>query len=145
VEVPGVPRIVTQYDTVTQLDTAWITRVRKDTIRVNVIERVTVTVPETLRVLPPRVDGITALSVGRRVGDSTLVHGFTLAPLDTGVSRRTWTVQAYTAGPLRGLVLDSLPRFSFYPVPKRPCNLGCVAKYVGIGVLAGFGVASVVR
>lgn len=144
VEVPSAPRIVTQYDTVARLDTAWITRLRHDTIRVNVTERVVVTVPETIYAAP-RVRGMTALHAGKRVGDSTLVGGFVLEPLDSGYTRREFLVQFYTLGPVRSVTIDSVPRITFYPVPAKPCQFFCKAGHYLTGAAIGFGVASLLK
>jgi len=133
--VPSPPRIVTQYDTVRTLDTAWITQTRHDTIKINVTERVTVTVPETIYAAP-RVRGISALRAGEHIGDSTIVGGFTLEPLDSGYTRRDWLVQFYTLGPVRSLVVDSVPRITFYP-PAQNCGFGCVAKKYLLGGVVG--------
>lgn len=135
--VPGVPRITTVYDTVRVLDTAWITRIRRDTIKVNVTERVVVTVPETIYVAP-RVQGIRAFHAGEKVGDSTIVGGFTLEPLDSGYTRRDWLVQFYTLGPIRSLVVDSVPRITFYPY-VAPCGRGCSLKKYLLGGSVGAG------
>ena len=62
ITTPAVPRIVTVWDTVRVIDTAWVTRLRRDTLTVNVTERVTVTVPETLYVVP-RLTGVVAVAV----------------------------------------------------------------------------------
>ena len=142
VTVPGIPRIHTQYDTVRVIDTAWVVRLRRDTIKVNVVERVTVSVPETVYVMPT-IRGITALAAGKRVGDSTIVGGFTLEPLDSGYTRRNWMAQYYTLGPVRSLVVDSVaPRITFYPPPPKPCGTWCKLGYVGIGGSFGAGAAS---
>ena len=145
ITVVGAPRIVTQYDTVRVLDTAWITKVRHDTLKVNVTERVTVTVPETIYVLPRVERGITALAVGEHVGDSTLVAGFSLTPLDSGISRRSWQVQFYTLGPVKSLILDSLPRLTFYPPPKPFCGVFCKLGHYVIGASVGFGLAAILK
>lgn len=137
--VASPPRIRTVYDTVRALDTVWIQRLRRDTIKINVTELVRVTVPETIYVAP-RVRGITGFHAGKRIGDSTIVGGFTLEPLDSGYTRRDWLVQFYTMGPVRSLVTDSVPRITFYPyVP--PCGRGCsIKKYLlGGSVGAGLG------
>lgn len=140
-QIPSVPRIVTRYDTVRVIDTAWITRLRHDTVRVNTVERVVVTVPETVRVVP-RLRGITAVSVAKRWGDSSLVGGFSLVPLDSGYERRAWTAQLYTPGPLRSLLVDPdvpAPRATFYAPPPPPCGLLCAAKHYLLGGTVGFG------
>jgi hypothetical protein len=144
VTMTGVPRIVTQYDTVRTLDTAWVVRLRRDTVRMNVTERVTVTVPETVYVA--RVwRGITAVSVGAQVGDSTLVQGFTAEPLDSGTAHRAWTVQFYTAGPLRSLVLDSLPRVTFYDPPLPACRFFCKVGHYALGGVVGASLMAVLK
>ena len=145
VTVVGAPRIVTQYDTVKVIDTAWVTRLRRDTLKVNVTERVTITVPETIYVLPRVERGITAVAVGEHVGDSTLVGGFTLTPLDSGISRQAWTVQFYTLGPVKSLVLDSLPRLTFYAPPKPSCGVFCKLGHYVIGASVGFGLAAILK
>ena len=149
-QVPGVPpppRIITVWDTVATIDTAWITRVRTiikhDTT--NLIERVTVTVPETVAVCPA-IAGITALDVGEHVGDSTLVGGFQITPLASGIALSRWQAQVWTAGPLRSVLLDTLPpHFAFYPAPQEPrtCGFFCQATRVGVGALIGFGACAI--
>lgn len=139
--VVGMPRIVTQYDTVRTLDTAWVTRIRKDTIRVNVLERITVAVPETVLVIP-ETRGFTALSVGRKVGDSTLVAGFTLSPLDTGYTRRDWLLTYYTTGPLKSLALnppEGTFAVNFYDPPKPSCGAWCKIGHYALGAAVGAG------
>jgi hypothetical protein len=138
VVVAGPPRIETQYDTVRVMDTAWVMRVRRETVTVNVTERITVTVPETIYAAP-RVVGIVALQAGAKPGDSSLVAGFTLEPLDSGYTRRDWQAQFYTLGPVRSLVVDPTPRLTFYDPPAPPCKVLCIAKYKIIGGLVGFG------
>lgn len=139
VTVPGIPRIRTLYDTVRVVDTQWVTRLRRDTIKVNVVERVVVSVAETIYVRP-KVRAITALAAGEHVGDSTIVGGFTLEPLDTGYVRRQWMAQYYTLGPVRSLVVDSIaPRITFYPPPPKPCGTWCKLGYTGIGTSIGAG------
>jgi len=139
------PRIITVHDTVRHLDTAWVTRIRRQTDTVNLVERVTVTVAETLHVCPGAI-GLTALEVGRRVGDSTLAHGFVLKSESAGMIRRRWQAQIWTAGPLRSLVLDSLPpRLSFYDPPPAGCGFFCKLKLLGIGGAGGFSACAVLR
>lgn len=139
--IPGVPRITTQYDTVRVLDTAWIVRVRHDTIKVNVTERVTVTVPETVAVVPS-FSGMLAVSVGRNVGDSTLVAGLSVAPLGTSYTTRRWEAQFYTPGPLKSLAVDSgVPRINFYPWQKS-CGSWCEIKHYLLGGSVGASVTA---
>ena len=142
IDVVRAPRIVTHWDTVRVLDTAWITRLRIDTVKINVLERVTVTVPETLYACP-QLAAITAVSAGARVGDSSIVGGFTLTPLDSGYARRAWIAQFYTLGPVRSVVMDGdRPRMNFYDPPPRGCGFWCaLGHYVTggtIGAGAGF-------
>jgi hypothetical protein len=144
ITTPGLPRIRTVWDTVRVIDTAWVTRIRHDTLKVNVTERITITVPETLYVVP-RVDGVTAVAVGEQVGDSTLVAGFTVTPADSGYTRRGWQVQFYTLGPIKSLVVDSVPRLTFYPPPPKPCRFFCKAGYFVKGAALGAGIVAVLK
>lgn len=143
VEVARPPRIVTVWDTVQVVDTAWVQRLRVDTVKVNVLERVTVTVPETLYVFPT-VHAIVGASFGQKVGDSSLVAGYSLAPVDSLFLRRNWVAQFYTLGPARSLVMDgSVPRMTFYDPPPKGCDFWCsLGKYVTGGTIgAGAGYA----
>jgi hypothetical protein len=143
--VASPPRIETRYDTVRVLDTAWITRLKHDTLTVNLTERVTVTVPETVLVVP-RLSGVVGISVGERVGDSTLVGGFTLAPADTGYEWRKWQVQFYTVGPLRSVVMDgTTPRVTYFPPPAPACKLGCKLRHYATGAIFGAALWETVR
>ncbi len=144
VHIPGVPRITTVYDTVRVIDTAWVTRLRHDTITVNVVERVTVTVPETIYVRPS-LRGMTAVTVGARVGDSTLVMGFDFRPVgDSGYERRGWQTQYYTLGPLRSLAIDAgAPRINFYDPPGKPCGTWCKLGHYLIGASVGAGTTAI--
>lgn len=147
VTVPGAPRIVTQYDTVTVIDTAWRVRLRRDTVKVNVTERVVITIPETVFVMTP-LKGITAVSVGARVGDSTLVGGFSFEPLvDSGWTKRSWQAQYYTLGPLKSLVLDTsmaAPAINFFDYPGKPCGRWCKLGHYLLGGSVGAGTTAVV-
>lgn len=144
VTVAGEPRIFTRYDTVRTIDTAWVARIRHDTVRVNLLERVIVTVPETVRVVP-ELRGIRALEVGAAVGDSTLVFGFTIAPADSQYSVRRWQAQFYTQGPLKSVALDSIPRVAFYPPPGKPCRTLCKVGHYLVGAVVGAGIISAVK
>jgi hypothetical protein len=141
---PSIPRIHTVYDTVRVIDTAWVTRLRRDTITVNVVERVTVTVPETVYVRPS-LRGMTAVAVGARVGDSTVVGGFDFRPVgDSGYERRGWQAQYYTLGPLRSLIVDSgAPRIMFYDPPGKPCGSWCKLGHYLLGGSIGAGAAAI--
>ncbi len=138
--VPTPPRIVTVHDTVRALDTAWITRVRHDTVQINVVERVTVTVPETVRVAPA-LTGLTALVVGARVGDSTIAGGFSVASTGTGYVLDRWQTQLYTLGPIKSVAVDAGGGVAaqFYDAPKPPCGPLCVAKHYLVGAAIGYG------
>jgi hypothetical protein len=142
--IAGPPRIETQYDTVRIIDTAWLTKVRKDTIKVNVVERVTVTVPETVFVIPRKISGILGLSVGRNVGDSTLVYGFRIEKIDSGFETRNWQSQYYTLGPLKSLSLDSIPHLNFYPFEKS-CGTACTLKHYATGGAIVLGIFGTLR
>ena len=133
------PRIITVYDTVRALDTAWVRRVVKQTDTLY-LERVTLTLPETVYVIP-RLNGLTALAVGKP-GDSTLARGFTLMPSDSGSGLLIgWQAQWWTPGPLRGFSLDTFPpRLSFYDPPGKSCGLFCKVKHYAIGAAGGWAV-----
>ena len=144
--VVGVPRIVTQYDTVrvVDFDTAWVERVRSETTTVNVVERVTVTMPETVYVVPA-IRAITTVAMGKRVGDSTRIGGFEFEPLDSGYVHRSWQALVYTAGPLRTLWLDEAgkPQLTFYdPIPKA-CGRFCKIGHYLLGGAVGAGATAI--
>lgn len=136
-----IPRITTVYDTVRELDIRWRDRptaeARTDTFRV--IERVTVTVPETVLVDTGTWRGIQFVSVPVERGDSMLIEGATVVRDSAGtLTQRQWRVQAWTAGPLRLISLDSFPpRLSFWPPPTPARSSRC-----GAGVAAGYAVLS---
>lgn len=139
VEVVRPPRIVTVYDTVKSIDTAWITRLRVDTVKVNVLERVTVTVPETLWVFPS-ISAIVGASFGQRVGDSSLVAGFSIEPVDSALVHRTWVASFYTLGPVKSVVMDgNQPRLNFYDSPPRGCDFWCTMGHYLTGSAIGAG------
>jgi hypothetical protein len=108
------PEIVTKYDTVLRIDTAWIERVR--TVRVQVptpVRTVTVQVPETVTVI--NHSGVTAISSGYEWGDTLRVFGFTI---ESGLMRR-WEVAYFGTGPFRSMLLDSLPpTVTFWPIEE---------------------------
>lgn len=149
---PPPPRIVTVWDTVDAVDTLWITRLADTVVRVDTItltERVTVSYPDTVAVCPDII-GVTAVAVPEAVGESTLVGGFILSPLDSGgVTVRSWESQVWTAGPLRGiLVHDTLPpSVVYWPQPSLPrtCGFWCQASRFGLGSLAGFAACAVTQ
>lgn len=133
------PRIRTVYDTVLQLDTAWVDRIREvvrvDTV--NLTEVVTITKVDTVEVTPD-LDGVTAIEVGQERGDSSLVAGFSLRGEGTLLSR--WQYQFWTPGPLQGLVLDSgVPRVQWgeYVPPKRSCGFWCKTNFFLGGAATG--------
>jgi len=124
-----ISRIVTEYDTVKVIDTAWVTRLTHDTVyQTNIVERVVRTPPETIRVVPPLV-GVSAVAVPQKRGDSTLVLGFRLTPLDTGYAFARWQYQYWTPGPLKSIALtpDGTPAVAFYDPPPT-CDLRCKGK-----------------
>lgn len=134
---PAVPRIVTQYDTVRTIDTAWVTRLKHDTVyRVNVVERVTHTPPETVYRVPS-LTGLLALAVGQRVGDSTLLLGFHVQPDSVRYAITRWQYQYWTSGPLKsvGFTATGTPAVDFYPAPPT-CDWRCKAQWSGAAVLA---------
>ena len=147
VEVITPPRIHTVYDTVTTLDTAFITRVvtktKWDTVY---LERVTTTPPETLYVTPD-LFGLTLLDVGK-VGDSTVARGFHIFDVDGNPALQSWQTQWWTAGPLKSISLDTFPpRISFLPAPQphRRCDFWCQLKIAGLAGGIGLGVGLLVR
>lgn len=145
VEVVHPPRIRTVYDTVTRLDTAFVTRIvertKWDTVY---LERVTMTPPETLYVTPDMF-GLTLLDVGQSIGDSTVARGFHIFDVDGFPALQSWQLQWWTAGPLKSLSLDTFPpRIAFLPpspVQKR-CDFWCQAKLAalagGVGLAVGY-------
>jgi hypothetical protein len=136
-----IPTIVTRYDTVSMTefvhDTQWVTKLKHDTVyKVNIVEKVITTPPETLRVFYT-TSGVTALRVGEKFGDTTKVLSFTLAPKDSSPPRFLLTRYQYnyfTPGPLASLALspEGKPVVGFYD-PPPVCNLSCRAKYTGAG------------
>lgn len=149
VEVVTPPRIRTVYDTVTVLDTLAITRtIRRTQWDTVYLERVVTTVPETLRVLPPRTLGLIFLSVPERAGDSTIARGFELVPRDSLIERRAWETQYWTPGPVRVLSLDTFPPridFGAFAPAVRPCRLFCKLGHYAVGMALGAAAWEVVR
>lgn len=144
--VASPPRIRTVHDTVATVDTVWLRRAaqpsKPDTVY---LERVSVTPPETVKVAPSLV-GITGLVVAPWVGDSTVVQGFRLEPVDTGYTVSQWQAQFYTMGPVRAVtLLNGTPQIGFGPPPKPPCGRGCVAKHVTYGAIFGAALWEVFR
>jgi len=130
---PQIPRIVTVHDTVKAIDTLWITKLKHDTVqKVNIIEKVTVTKPETLYKFIP-ISGLTALHVPNKWGDSTLAYGFRGAPLDSGYTLNYWQYQYWTPGPLRSLTVGPSGAVvtDFYKPPPT-CDLKCKGKIAGV-------------
>lgn len=144
------PRIVTQWDTVQKLDTAWITReVQKTKWDTVYLERVISAKPETVvvsRMTP--VSGMRYLIVGEKVGDSTTALGFTVKanPADsTTILLDLWQTRWWTAGPLRSISVDTFPpRIAFYDPPKESskCGFFCKAKLALVGGGIGYGVCT---
>lgn len=139
-----VPRIRTVHDTVLQLDTAWVERVREvlrvDTI--NLTEVVTLTVPETVTVVP-RIACATSLDVPPAWGDSMMVGGLRIEPGDSSYILTKWQAQYFSTGPLRSMLVDSIPpRVSFWPPPPQPergCGFFCSLKKYTLGGIGGYG------
>lgn len=140
IRIPSPPRIVTQYDTLRVLDTAWMVKLRHDTVKINVVERVTVTVPETVRVVPD-LTGLTALQIAPKVGDSSLAAGFTVAHDSSGYLLNRWQTQLYTLGPLKSLTVRAggMIGAQFYDPPKPSCGFFCTLKHYAVGGLIGYG------
>ena len=138
IEVVTPPRITTIRDTVRRLDTAWVTRLVRQTDTLY-RERVTVTLPETVYVAP-RLMGLTALAVAPKVGDSTLAQGFSVAPADSGgIVRMGWQVQWWTPGPLRALVVTPEGvRAAWGEPPPKGCGFWCALKHYSVGAAGGF-------
>jgi len=127
------PRIVTQYDTVKAIDTAWVTKLKHDTVyQTNIVERVTHAKPETVFVLP-QTNGVSAVSVPEKYGDSTLVGGFSISRADSGYAITRWQYQYWTPGPLKSLALtpNGTPAVDFY-APPPTCDTKCKAKWGGM-------------
>jgi hypothetical protein len=141
VEVVTPPRIVTHYDTVQTIDTAWVTRLVRETKWDTVfLERVVTAAPETLRVCP-ELRGLTTLTVGQRPGDSTVAQGFALTVRDTLVLLERWQTQWWTPGPLRAFSLDVFPpRVAFWEPPKavKGCGFFCQLSHYGVGGAVGW-------
>jgi len=133
---PTVPHIVTQYDTVKVIDTLWLTKLKHDTVyKDNIVERVTVSKPETIFVFHP-LDGILAVSVPNKVGDSTLVLGYSYRSMDTAFVKQEWQYQYWTPGPLRSVTLSpsGAPSVDFYK-PPQICTGKDKLRYAGEGAL----------
>ncbi len=135
-----IPTIVTVHDTVQKLDTVWITKLKEKYVHdtVNVTERVTVQKTDTFFVAP-RVSGVTTLSVGQSVKDTTIASGFTQAPGDSSKTLiKRWVVKYYTPGPLTAMFVDSVPpELHFGRFTNQRCTLGNGGlRYAGGGALA---------
>jgi hypothetical protein len=148
VTVATPPRIVTVYDTVAQLDTAWVPRLVHDTIRTPAPppEKITTTIRDTIYRVPP-LAGLTSLDVAAAVGDSTLAAGFSVTPVDSGrgYDLRRWTAQYYTLGPVRSIVLQpgmGAPRLTWGDPPPPPCALGCTLRHYATGAAVGGGIVA---
>jgi len=129
------PRITTVHDTVRAVDTLWLKRqVRVDTL---LLERLTITPPETVRIAPPLV-GMTGLVVAPFVGDSTVLQGFRGSPVDSGYAVIRWQAQFWTAGPVQAVgFVNGTPAVRFGPPPPKPFGLLQRAKLVLIGLGLG--------
>lgn len=131
------PRIVTQYDTVRVLDTTWVTRLKHDTVytvKTNIVERVVTTPPETVFVVPA-LSALTAISVAPKRGDSTLLLGVSITPLDGTYVMTHWERQFWTPGPLRSVrMIGPTPAVQFDDPPPT-CSLKCKAEWATGAVL----------
>ncbi len=132
-----IPRIITQYDTIKTIDTAWVTKLKHDTVyKINIVEKITVTPPETVKVLAPTA-GAVAVSVPKKIGDSTLIYGFRVLPADSGYLVNHWQYQYWTSGPFKSLVVgpSGATTVDFYR-PMPTCGLKCKVKW-GVGFTLG--------
>jgi hypothetical protein len=132
-EIP-IPRIVTQYDTVKVIDTLWVTKLKHDTVyKVNIVERVVHTPPETVTVMP-KLSGVKDVWIAPKRGDSSLVYGFSVMPLDSAgrhYAFTQWQYQYWTKGPLRSLnLVNGTPAMTFDDPPPS-CDLNCKAHVAG--------------
>lgn len=140
------PRIRTVFDTVRAVDTVWLRRtveqLRVDTV---LLERLSVTPPETVYRVP-RLEGLTGLVVAPFVGDSTVIQGFTLTPIDTGYHLGQWQGQFYTTGPVRAFAfVNGRPALRFDPPPPKPCRFLCKVGHYLVGAAVGGAVWEVFR
>ena len=140
---PPPPRIVTVYDTVPEIDTAWVDKVRivveKDTVPLT--EYVTITVRDTVEVCPT-LSGVTAIDVGPAVGDSTMIAGFDLTNTGTALTMERWTRRYWTPGPLQALAFTPEGvdvSFGIYVPPVKPCGFWCKFGHYTTGAAIGFG------
>jgi hypothetical protein len=142
------PEIITRYDTVTRLDTAWYPSPPET---VTVPPRVVVHVDTfTVVVDCPAPDfspthGVSVLLSPYGWGDTLRVGGFTFEPLDSSLIRRDWQASYFAMGPIKSMrfVGDTIPPvFDFYPQPPPPCGFGCSLKKYIIGSAAGAAIAT---
>jgi hypothetical protein len=133
--VASPPRIQTVHDTVRAVDTLWLKRqVRVDTL---LLERISVTPPETVRIAP-RLVGMTGLVVAPFVGDSTVLQGFRGAPVDSGYTVTQWQAQFYTSGPLQAVgFVNGTPAVRFGPPLPKPFGFFQRVKLVVLGMGIG--------
>lgn len=130
-----IPRIVTQYDTVRVIDTQWVTKLKHDTVyKVNIVERIVTTPPETVTVVPP-LNAVTAVSVGKQRGDSSLVLGVSVLPNDGTYTITRWERQYWTPGPLRSIRMVGAVPAVVFDDPPPTCPLKCKARWAGGAVL----------
>lgn len=127
------PEIITRWDTVTQIDTQWVTKLRVQRETINLTREVRVMVPETIAHVPAVV-GASAVQAPLGYGDTARVFGFKLGPAGEGRGEwQTWESRHFVTGPFRSLILDSIPPVvSFWPLPResKSCGLWCKAKVV---------------
>ena len=125
----AIPTIVTQYDTVKVIDTAWITKLKHDTIyKQNIVERYVYQKPETVKVFTP-LNGLLAVFVPQRLGDTTRAFGFKMQKPDSNYLLSYWEYDFWTTGPLRSMRLLSTGGVAtdFYDPPET-CDKKCKLK-----------------
>jgi len=131
-----IPLIVTRYDTVRVIDTAWVATLKRDTVyKTNIVERVVTTPPKTVTVVPP-LNAVTSVSVGKQRGDSSLLLGVSVLPKNDGTyTIMHWERQFWTPGPLHSIrMVGQTPAVTFYDPPPT-CPLKCKAHWAGGAVL----------
>lgn len=132
------PVIVTEWDTMSQLDTVWLERVRREVDTVNLVQRVIVQVPETVFVTdssPGAYEvGITAIEAPLSWGDTLQVRGFHSVWFERGLVTSWWETRHFVKGPIRSVIVDSVPPLvSFYDIPEpSECNTICKAKLIAL-------------
>lgn len=138
----------TVYDTVKVDNPVWLAQIadlkrKLANVRPDTVYKLheTVTPPETVLVVP-KSTGISTVFVPDKVGDSTIVTGFRITPIDTGYGLNKWRTTFYTPGPLAALTMDGdTIEAAFYLPAPASCGFWCKSKYAGGGglvALAGY-------